>query len=132
MGGSKIYEDLDENIKPISSQENLYPLAPYEKLSSPEKHNQEQQKEDIGKVRKQENGEQQKEITQDREGKHPSKDEMKGEMGEKDKKPEGIMIKGSETEQDAMHTKHRKNGSRKDGERREGKKEIGERRKRKK
>merc|ERR1711881_681299 len=98
--GSKIYEDLDEVIQPITSNDFLLSSTPQDKLESLSTQNEEQQTEDIGREQKQENDKHEEPITRGKEDQYPLNDKMTDKMREQDPQTETIMLKEAKKVED--------------------------------
>merc|ERR1711981_23445 len=98
--GSKIYEDLDEDIQQNTNQQKICSSNSYDKLESVVKPNEEEQTKAMGDEGKQEHGEQDKVNTKYNDSKQPLKDEKMDKTAEIDQEKENIVMRKQEIDDD--------------------------------
>merc|ERR1711997_1010381 len=99
--GSKIYEDLDEDIQQNTTQQKICSSKPYYKLESAVKPNEEDQTKAVGNEVKKEHGDNHKVINQYKDGNQPLRDKSMDKLGKKDQEKENIVMKKHPTNNDA-------------------------------
>jgi len=107
--GSKIYEDLDEDIQQNTTQQKICSSTSYDKLESAVKPNEEDQTKAVGNEVKKEHGDNYKVITQYKDGNQPLRDKSIDKLGKKDQEKENIVMKKQPTDNDAKLKKEMEN-----------------------